>query len=204
MSLLQTLALHASAKCCDHHSSKEVELSALLPSYCKFSAHRLALSRPDPTYNYIDPMSLALSPSRRMAVACALNDGRIPCHIGYPVIFKLGPSHNSTASHDSNAQDSLDKSQSALDALAASLVNSLIARRSVRDVLLSAARWDAGTSLSALVDLPPRAHRTLYIDSKRRLLRMSWNVASDVLQSGKVEQTRLIWPLLAIQRRLQM
>lgn len=155
-------------------------------------------------------MSLAVSPSGRMAVACALDDGRVPCHIGNPVIFKVGPNDNNMASHDSkaeianDAQGSQEKSQRVLDALAASLVDNLIARRSVRDVLLSAARCDAGTSLSASVNIPPRAHTTLYIDSKTRLLRMSWNVASDMLQGGKVEQTRLIWPLLAIQRRLQM
>lgn len=39
-------------------------------------------------------------------------------------------------------------------------------------------------------------------DGKVELLRNSWKIASNLLQGARVEQTRLLWPLLGVQGQL--
>lgn len=41
-----------------------------------------------------------------------------------------------------------------------------------------------------------------WADARIDLLRGAWENASTFLQGAKVEQTRLLWPLLAVQRQL--
>ncbi|KAK9896551.1 hypothetical protein P389DRAFT_81018 [Cystobasidium minutum MCA 4210] len=146
----------------------------------KWTGDRADYSATMPCYY---PISFAASPSNGMAIACALEGNELPFLRGVPVLFKLRADPRTKSENSGEGEDRKDQSSHIVGVLASSLIHGLAARRSVRDVLLSAAN--------------------LRTDMQSQFLRVSWETASNVVQGAKVEQTRLLWPLLAIQRRMQ-
>lgn len=94
-----------------------------------------------------DPISFAASPSNGMAIACALEGNELPFLRGVPVLFKLRADPRTKSENSGEGEDRKDQSSHIVGVLASSLIHGLAARRSVRDVLLSAANLRTGMCL---------------------------------------------------------
>lgn len=155
---------------------------------------------------------MAISPTGSVALLCALSELDNAQVLGKPALLSLSPAHrglysecedHATVTKDEDVRRKVDEDQ--LAAWASATLNSIIARRSARDILISVARLSEGVILHwrQLRSLPFQAnpaHR--FTASKLSFLREIWKSASGIVVNARVEQTRLLWPLLSVQRQL--